>query len=81
MLARFRAMDQIGAHVQGVFRTLEAFVSFFAPLRSASRVGYSGPCDNQVITKHREIAPLLGSPRLPWMSDKPCRIVVGIVGS
>jgi hypothetical protein len=36
---------------------------------------------NQVIVGHRESVTLPGTPRLPWMSDKPCRTTAGITGS
>jgi len=42
MLARFRAIDQIGANVQFVSSKLDVFASFFAPMRSESRVGHGG---------------------------------------
>src|SRR5262244_3196573 len=74
MLARFRAMDQIGAHVQGVFRTLDAFVSFFVPLRSASRVGYSGPCDNQVIGGWGPGVTETTPSQVVFLFAKPCRM-------
>jgi hypothetical protein len=45
------------------------------------RVGHGGPFDKQGIVGHRESATLLGTPRLPWMSGKPCRTAEGITGS
>src|SRR5262249_1427835 len=50
-LARLRAIDQIGAHVQCVSSRLDAFASFFAPLRSESRVGHGGLFGNQGILR------------------------------
>jgi len=37
--------------------------------------------EKQVISGHREIATLLGTPEPLWMSDKPCRTAEGITGS
>jgi hypothetical protein len=44
-------------------------------------MGHGGLFGKQVISGHREIATLLGTPRLAWMSDKPCRTAEGITGS
>ena len=44
-------------------------------------MGHWGLFGNQVIGGHREIATLLGTPRLPWMSDKPYWPAEDITGS
>jgi hypothetical protein len=45
------------------------------------RMGHYGPSGKQVIVVHHEIATLLGTPRLLWMSDKPFRTVEGRGGA